>query len=186
MDKKALTKFIYLFGFLSIASVFLIFSHAEAGKVTTQVSGDALLAQAFPLQRYLQQKKRQRSAVSDSISEEDLKKIWDMLKTTSSVWSYIEDPKVKEYLVGQYIKLYKEQGIIIKKSPYHYVKMLDEMAEATPQMLTLPFIKLMQIVAVMEYDFDYGEDEDAIAQQVLGKDAYKSNRRRLGLDKKSQ
>ena len=60
--------------------------------------------------------------------------------------------------------------------------MIDGMALENPEMLAQPFVNILQVVAVLEYDFDNGENKDAMALKVLGsKEAVMKNRERLGL-----
>ena len=43
----------------------------------------------------------------------------------------------------------------------------------------MPFEQLLQTVAVVEYDFDNGQDKDAMAKKVLGEQGYLKNKQRL-------
>ena len=45
--------------------------------------------------------------------------------------------------------------------------------------LDAPFMNVLSYAAIVEYDFDNGEDKDALARKVLGEEQFTSNRRRL-------
>ena len=87
-------------------------------------------------------------------------------------------PKV--ITVERQIGLYKNQGITITKPAMHYVQMIDEISAQNPGVLQKPFRELLKFVAVIEYDFDSGQDKDTLARQVLGDKLYLANKQRLG------
>ncbi|MDE2028915.1 MAG: hypothetical protein KGJ11_10295, partial [Candidatus Omnitrophica bacterium] len=57
--------------------------------------------------------------------------------------------------------------------------LIDELARQNPQMLERPFGELIQILAIMDYDFDNGMDKDALAKAVLGPQGYEQNKKRF-------
>ncbi|MBP7162845.1 MAG: hypothetical protein KBB26_04860, partial [Candidatus Omnitrophica bacterium] len=64
----------------------------------------------------------------------------------------------------------------------YYVGLIDSMSRESPDMLTQPFDRVLQIVAIDEYDYENGQDKDMLAYQILGsKEAVIQNRQRLGL-----
>ena len=44
-----------------------------------------------------------------------------------------------------------------------------------------PFDQVLQFVAIIEYDFNNGQDKDEMAQKLLGEEGYLRNKRRLNL-----
>ena len=58
--------------------------------------------------------------------------------------------------------------------------MIDDMAIQNPSLLTRPFKDILQMVAIMEYDYDMGVNPDVLAKKALGEQFYLANKRRLG------
>lgn len=110
----------------------------------------------------------------------DMGTLWVDLEITSEAWPLIIDMKAKEIIVAKFIEDYRIKGIEIKKDPYHYAKLIDAMSFDKPEMLKNPFDRLLQIVAIVEYDFNNGANPDMMAQQVLGDQGYLQNKKRLG------
>jgi hypothetical protein len=46
-------------------------------------------------------------------------------------------------------------------------------------MLQRPFGELIQIVAIVDYDFDNGMNKDDLARKVLGEAGFEANRKRF-------
>ena len=46
--------------------------------------------------------------------------------------------------------------------------MIDQMADENPHMLERPFGELLQMLAIMDYDFDNGMDKDMLAKTCFG------------------
>lgn len=111
----------------------------------------------------------------------DISDVLGSLETSSRVWPLIADIESKIFIVMQYMRMFYQDGITIRHPPEHYVMMIDSMAQESPEMLNLPFMQIIQIAAILEYDFDNGQDRDLMARQILGSDeAWKANRQRLG------
>ncbi len=122
---------------------------------------------------------RQRDAQAEEIVSLD--QMVTALDESGQPWSLMMDMEAKQAVVAYYIQRYQEQGVVIAKSPDFYAKMIDAMSAGAPQMLDNPFPRVLQVVAIMEYDFDNGYDKDAMARQILGEEGYRNNRQRLGL-----
>lgn len=90
------------------------------------------------------------------------------------------DRRPKEETVRKYIDFFRQQNVIVRKSPGHYVDLIDQMSARNSDMLQRPFEDVFRLLTIMEYDFDNGEDPDALARQVLGEQVYQQNRQRLG------
>lgn len=112
-----------------------------------------------------------------------LPEIMRALDQSSRPWSLIIDFEAKEAVVRQYMAKFRQQGITMNKPPAQYVGLIDEMFLSNPSMLGQPFAQLLQAVAVIEYDFDNGQNKDAMALKLLGsREAVMKNRVRLGMN----
>lgn len=107
--------------------------------------------------------------------------IQDLLKT-SRAWTLMVDAEAKETVVEYFLKDFRGKGVEVRKPAWYYVNLIDAMAQDSPEMLAQPFDRVLQVVAIIEYDFDNGQDKDTLAYQILGsKQAVIQNRQRLGL-----
>ena len=109
----------------------------------------------------------------------DMSDVLAALETSSKAWVLIADIRPKLFIVGNYIDFFKNQGAIIKKSPEFYVEMIDGIAQESPEMLKNPFEFVLQVLAIIEYDFDTGTDKDQMALKILGPEGFKSNKQRF-------
>ncbi|MDE1921547.1 MAG: hypothetical protein KGI24_08920 [Candidatus Omnitrophica bacterium] len=109
----------------------------------------------------------------------DLYEVWKKLDKRSTIWTAISDDKAKLLTVSEYIGRFQKEGVKINEPPAHYVQLIDELARQNPQMLERPFGELIQILAIMDYDFDNGMDKDALAKAVLGPQGYEQNKQRF-------
>jgi len=110
----------------------------------------------------------------------DISQIWKEFETSSETWVLMMDLEPKEITVNRYIDWYRQQGIYIRKPSLQYVQTIDDMSAAHPDLLKKPFHEVLQLVAIVEYDFDNGIDRDLMAREILGEDGYVANKRRLG------
>lgn len=75
----------------------------------------------------------------------------------------------------------KRQGVTLKKDPVFYCQRLDEFYVKNPALQKEGFNKVMQTIAIMEYDWNQrGVDKDALARNWLGEKTYQANKARLG------
>jgi len=109
----------------------------------------------------------------------DLAEVWKKLDTTSTVWPLLIDDQAKVITVSEYIDRFQKQGVKINEPPEHYVQMIDQITGANPQMLQRSFGELIQIVAIVDYDFDNGMDKDELARKILGDAGFEANKRRF-------
>lgn len=114
--------------------------------------------------------------VKDIVGLDQLK---ESLQTSSEAWDMIIDKGDKALVVEEFIKQYADEGITIKKPADYYVVMIDQMAAASADMLAMPFERVLQVVAVMEYDFGNGQNPDMLAQKILEPQVYEKNKQRL-------
>ena len=104
------------------------------------------------------------------------------LLINSRAWTLMVDAEAKEAVVAYFLKDFRKKGIVVKKPAWYYVNLIDTMAQESPEMLLQPFDRVLQVVAIIEYDFENGQDKDMLAYQILGsKQAVIQNRQRLGL-----
>jgi len=102
------------------------------------------------------------------------------LNHSAENWRLIIDPEAKAAVAAYYIGQFARQGAKIQLPPMYYVQMIDGMSQSDPQMLRNPFPRVLQIVAILEYDFDNGQNKDELALKILGnREAVEKNRQRL-------
>jgi len=117
-----------------------------------------------------------------SMSEDETDAIVDELKQSAEGWTAIASPRAKEAVMRRFIDEFREKGIEITQSPAHYAAMADALAAQNPDMVTKPFERVVEVMAIIEYDFNNGRDKDAMAKKVLGEAGYINNKKRLGLE----
>ena len=158
----------------------------QAAQDIAQQQGQAV----SPQQQQQQAKRKYRKTRTLKREVDDLKaheivdiyQVWEQLEVSSEIWALIMDYTPKEVTVARYIRLYAEGGIYIRKSSNHYLKLVDSMAKESPDLLKSPFREVLRFIAIMEYDFDNGQDRDKLALQALGRKLYYDNRIRLGIE----
>jgi hypothetical protein len=111
--------------------------------------------------------------------EVDLNQIVEVLQSSSQAWELIISQQDKEIVAQAFIDRYRQQGVTIQKPAGYYANFIDEMSKNSPEMLAMPFDRVLQVVAVMEYDFDNGQNKDALAQKILGQSFYEKNKQRF-------
>ncbi len=140
------------------------------------------LQQEAAQKAYQERMKAQEPDPSDVKDIVGLDSLLAALDKSSRPWQLIIDYEAKEEVVRQYIGLYRRNGAVISKDPVLYVPMIDEMFSSSPSMMDRPFADVIRMLAVLEYDFDNGQNKDYLALQILGsKDAVMQNRHRLGM-----
>ena len=106
--------------------------------------------------------------------------VWEELEYSSEIWGRMLDREPKVVTVDRYIKAFNRHGVKIRLAASHYVDMIDAMATQNPGILKQPFRGIMQLVAIIEYDFDNGMNKDLMAKKILGEHVFSVNKRRLG------
>lgn len=109
----------------------------------------------------------------------DLAEVWKKLDKKSIIWNALDDDQAKLLTVTEFIGRYQKEGVKINESASHYVEMIDQLSQQNPQMLDRPFGELLQVLAIIDYDFDNGMDKDALAKQILGEAGYEANKKRF-------
>lgn len=113
--------------------------------------------------------------------EADLARLFALLEQSSEIWLGIEDMRIKMLVVSRYIDMFKERGAIIRKPALYYVNLINAMVQDDSGMLRRPFEDILRTIAIVEYDFNNGQNKDILAKQILGTEAFVANKRRLGL-----
>jgi len=127
-----------------------------------------------------QQPQASHPAAASEVKEVvDLSEVWKKLDTRSAVWALLIDDQAKVLTVSEYIDRFHKQGVKIKEPPEHYVEMIDQIVAQNPDMLQRPFGELVQIVAIVDYDFDNGMNKDDLARKVLGEQGFEENKKRF-------
>lgn len=139
-----------------------------------QVAQPAVSTTAAPQQQALPQ-----AGSKDAKDVVDLSEVWKKLDTKSTVWTLLIDDQSKVLTVSEYIDRFRQEGVKINVPPEQYVKMIDQVADQNPQLLQRPFGELLQIMAVINYDFDNGMSKDDLARKVLGEAGYEENKKRF-------
>lgn len=121
-------------------------------------------------------------ATSDgSAMEQELASLFRLLEQSSQLWPQISDMRVKMLVVAHYVDLYHQFGIEITKPAVYYVNVISVMTQENPALLSQPFDQLLRVVAIIEYDYNSGENKDDLARSLLGAQKFSENKKRLGL-----
>ncbi len=160
---------------------------ALAAKAYLQARNEAIAvygnqAQAQAVGAYVSTPNRSRNNLAHEQVRSIVKmeQVWDKLDHQGKAWGLLIDSQAKVLTVNEYIERFRRENIKVNQSPAHYVQMIDAMSAQNPTMLDRPFKEIIQIVAIMEYDFDNGMDRDTLAHTVLGDAMYHVNKKRLG------
>lgn len=189
--------------FIFIASWAQASAVVQAKRQAQQRAQQQAMMQQMMVQRQLQQQALQQMMIQQQILKQaiqnpsatsvtlnntssqtqtvDIESLWQALQTSSQIWTQIIDLAPKVMIVDRFIQLFRNQGVIISKSAIYYVSRIDEMIAQNPSLLSGPFKDILMIAAISDYDFDNGQNKDALALQVLGQAAYLQNKIRLGL-----
>lgn len=112
----------------------------------------------------------------------DVNQLIASFEVSSEAWPLIIDSEAKSVILSAYIDQYRTQGITINKSSVYYADLLDGMVQQAPEMMGQPLKNVLRVLAVIEYDFNNGQNKDEMALKVLGsRDAVVQNKQRLGL-----
>ena len=109
----------------------------------------------------------------------DLSEVWKKLDNKSTVWTLLIDDQAKLLTVSEYIGRFQKEGVKINAPPMHYVQMIDQVTTPKPADAHRPFGELIQILAIIDYDFDNGMNKDDLARKVLGEAGYEENKKRF-------
>ena len=135
-------------------------------------------------QEFMQQRMMQQQAQAQEPAQDvaDIKDVINALSQSARDWTLIIDKPAKDAVVSFFIAQFQNQRTIIRKPASYYASMIDTMAQTQPAMLNLPLPNILEILAVVDYDFDNGQNKDAMAMKILKtQDAVMKNRQRLGM-----
>ncbi len=126
------------------------------------------------------------AVMPEDVNVEDvvnIEEIWKSLETSSQIWDLMIDQEAKIETVMHFMNIFRERGVVISKPPAYYVNLIDTMAANNPAILINPFEQVLQVIAILEYDFNNGQDKDEMARKFLDPQAFLNNKKRLGLVK---
>lgn len=108
-----------------------------------------------------------------------IEELWQALDRDSNAWSKIMDADIKRLTVAEYMDRFRKLGIRISKSPGEYVGIIDAMSGQNSGLLNAPFLNVLSYAAIVEYDFDNGQDKDELARRALGEANFQANKKRV-------
>jgi apolipoprotein N-acyltransferase len=109
----------------------------------------------------------------------DIKELWSALDRSALSWPRIMDAEIKLLTVSEYIDRFRKAGIIVRRPPGEYVKMIDSLSHDNEDILKAGFANVLSYAAIVEYDFQNGKNRDDLARSVLGEAAFEANKRRI-------
>lgn len=159
--------------------------NAQAAKQYIESRNDAIkrYGDSSPeVAAYMSAKNKRTHASSDDMIQQIVgaNELYAKLDENAQAWRLIIDNQAKVMTVNEYIERFRREKVVIGQPPSYYAHMIDEMSQQNPQLLNRPFKDIIQLLAVMDYDFDVGMDRDLLARKVLGESMYLANRKRLG------
>lgn len=149
--------------------------------VQQQIEQQAIAQQQIAIQQHIAIQTQPRPSPTGEEYVVSMKDVLKSLETSSKAWTLMIDRDPKIFVIMQYMDYFKENRVKIKKSADYYVDLIDAMAAQDPAMLKNPFKNVFQLVAILEYDFDNGQDKDKMVINLLGRDGFLQNKKRLGL-----
>ncbi len=121
------------------------------------------------------------SQIATSMNE-NWGKIFARFDQSSEMWFELHDVRMRMMVVSRYIDLYGQFGVRINNPPAHYVNLINGMARSNPSALLNPMDQIIRMLAIIEYDYNSGEDKDALARTILTDEkTFRENKTRLGL-----
>jgi hypothetical protein len=121
-----------------------------------------------------------QTANSNAINPVVYELVMNELMRSPEKWNGLDQPTKVRATEGFLILLKTQEKANIQKSADHYVGRLDEMLQQNPK-ATQNIPTLLKILAIMDYDFDNGQDKDQLAKDYLGK-LYEANKARLAMN----
>ena len=151
--------------------------HEQEGILNKQHTHDELLERAH--QEDNAREHELEAQVKDVV---DINDLIASFETSSQAWPLIIDQEAKSVVISAYIDQYRKQGIGINKSSDYYAELIDAMTQQSADMLNQPLKQVLKILAILEYDFNNGQNKDDLALKILGnQQAVMQNKKRLGL-----
>ncbi len=88
------------------------------------------------------------------------------------------NPEDQRLAVAAVIQLLGQQRGKIARPPAYYADRINQSLQASKEILGMSLDRVVVIFAVMDYDFDNGQDKDLLAQEILGPSMYAANKAR--------
>ena len=146
-------------------SVIIVFSILAVGTVLFWVRLSSTEAQMGPSQHNpaamtvkgaAQQNPAQMAAILNALSK------------NMAPWLQINDQE-RILAVAAVMEMFKTQSNTIIKNPApYYVQRINQTLGQNAATREMPLDRLLMIMAVMEFDFDNGQDKEQLAKEVLG------------------
>lgn len=156
----------------------------EGNRAQQQMMEQQMIQQEM-MKRAAMQRQQQAAVLvppEEAQAEASFAEVLATFEESSQTWTLIIDPQPKLGVVEYYVHQFQEQGITIQQPAGHYVELIDGAAQASPEMLDQPMANVLRVLAILEYDFDNGQNKDALALKILGtQQAVAENKKRLGL-----
>lgn len=100
------------------------------------------------------------------------------LSQNLSTWPTL-NPEDQKLAVAAVIQLLgQQQQGKITRPPAYYAQRINQTILGNQEVLDMPLDRVVVIMAVMDYDFDNGQDKEKLAEQVLGPAMYAANKAR--------
>lgn len=103
--------------------------------------------------------------------------IMNELMQSVEKWPKLDNVHKVNAVKGFIVFLKKQDNATILNEPEFYVERADGMLEQNPDFPN-NFPSLLMVLAVMDYDYDNGEDKDELAKRILGEQLYTANKMR--------
>ena len=100
------------------------------------------------------------------------------LSENLSTWRELH-PDDQRLAVTAIIQLLDQQGAgKISNPPAYYAERINQASVESPEVLEMSLDRVVIIFAVMDYDFETGQDKEELAMEVLGPSMYAANKAR--------
>lgn len=150
-------------------SVIIIFSVLAVGTVLFWVRLSSTEAQVAPTTFA---SAPAASASSAAVDPARVGAILNALSQNMAPWLQISDQE-KILAVAAVIEMFKSQGNAVISNPVpYYVQRINQTLAQNEATRKMPIDRLVMILAVMDFDFDNGQDKDEMAKQILGEKMY--------------
>lgn len=88
------------------------------------------------------------------------------------------NPEDQRLAVAAVIQLLGQQRGKISRPPAYYADRINQTLQTSKEILGMSLDRVVVIFAVMDYDFENGQDKDLLAQEILGPSMYAANKAR--------
>ena len=107
----------------------------------------------------------------------EYKEMMNQLTQSMALWPSL-NPDDQRLAVAAVIQLLGQQRGKISRPAAYYAARISQTIQTSRDMMKMPLDRVVIILAVMDYDFDNGQDKDLLAQKILGPSIYEANKAR--------